>query len=141
MKNDMMIKKKGGTLLMAKRLSKAERLSKSPGAKLMTRKIEEILKKHPDGVNSLKAKETSEKVSNDTDNKCEIGTPKCEYQHTIDYVVSLLREEVDQLDRLNDELSEDSPVWPKFELHQSCFERLLEHALEEKKKINEIWGS
>lgn len=60
---------------------------------------------------------------------------------TIDHVISLLREEIDQLDRLIDDLSEDSPVWPKFELHQSCFERLLKHALEEQKKINEIWKS
>lgn len=62
-----------------------------------------------------------------------------EYQRSIDRVVTLLQEEIDQLDRLNDELSEDSPVWPKFELQQTCFERLLEYALEEQKKINEIW--
>ena len=127
---------------MTKRLSKAERLSKSPGAELTRRIIEDILIKYPEGLNSLKAKETSEKISKDADynNKGERSTPKGEYQQTIDHVVSILREEIDLLDRLNDELSEESPVWPKFELQQSCFERLLEHALEEQKKINEIWG-
>lgn len=35
----------------------------------------------------------------------------------------------------------DSQVWLKFELQQSCYGRLLEHALEEQKKINEIWRS
>lgn len=63
-----------------------------------------------------------------------------EYQRTIDHVVALLQEEIDQSDRLIDDLSEDSPVWPRFELQQSCFKRLLDHALEEQRTINEIWG-
>jgi len=118
---------------MAKRLTKAERFNKSPGTELMRKTMEEILIKYQEGVNSLKTKETSEKISKDADyNNCETGTPKCD-QKTIDHVVTLLREEIDQLDRLIDELSEDSPVWPKFELQQSCFERLLEHTLEEQK--------
>lgn len=62
-----------------------------------------------------------------------------EYKRCIDRVVALLQEEIEKLDRLNDELTEESPVWPQFELEQTCLENLLRHALEEQERINEIW--
>lgn len=44
-----------------------------------------------------------------------------EYQRSIDHVVALLHEEIDRLECIIDELSEDSPVGPKFDLEQTCF--------------------
>ena len=61
-----------------------------------------------------------------------------QYQRTIDKVIALLQEEIDQLDRVIDELKEESPVGLKFDLLQVSYERLLKHALDEQKKINEI---
>lgn len=61
------------------------------------------------------------------------------YQRSIDHVIALIHKEIDRLECIIDELPEDSPVGTKFDLEQTCFEHLLEYALEEQKKINEIW--
>lgn len=64
-----------------------------------------------------------------------------DFKRSIDHVIALLQEEINRLERIIDDLSEDSPVGSKFDLEQTCFQRLLEYALEEQKNINEIWRS
>lgn len=87
-------------------------------------------------------KKNSEKISNDSDcnDIFERGETEYSYRRTIDQVVTLLQNEIDQLERVIDELTEESPVGLKFDLLQACYERLHEYAIVEQNKIEEIFG-
>lgn len=104
----------------------------------MTNKMDQLSQLNQAESIKRLVEESSEKQEIGSNNYCESKSEDKE-QRTIDRVIDLLQEELNGIDYVIDELSEDSPVWSKFILHESCYVRLLNSALEEQKKLKEIW--